>query len=85
MRGAAKYLIGILFIAFMIAAASFASYASDGDEYVGECGSALTVEEAHSTGKVAAIESASAQLKEGTAPENTVYFSGRTRRRSIGD
>ena len=85
MRKAVKYLIGILFITFMIAAASFASFASDGDEYVGECGSALTVDEAHIVGKVTAIESAAEQLKEGTAPENTAYFSGRTRRRSIGD
>ncbi len=66
---------------------SAAPYAADGneEEYIGQCDCAFTVEDAHGDNKIAAIESANAQVRSGTSPEKTVYFSGKTRRRNIGD
>ncbi|MBQ7715107.1 MAG: RICIN domain-containing protein [Clostridia bacterium] len=75
----------ILFIFSAICVLATASFASDKDKVVGKCDCAISVEEAHTADKVAALESASAQLQEGTAPEKTVYFSGKARRRNVGD
>ena len=64
---------------------SAASSADEGEELVGQCDCAFTVEDAHGDDKIAAIESATAQVRNGTSPEKTVYFSGKSRRRNIGD
>lgn len=64
---------------------SVAPYASEGEEYVGKCDCAFTVEDAHGADKVAAIENATALVSSGVSPEKTDYFSGKSRRRNIGD
>lgn len=80
-----KKAIAFLFTLFCLTVLTVTAYAAGDNDYVGKCDSALTVEDAKGVGKIAAIENATAQVTEGTAPEKTAYFSGRTRRRNIGD
>gem|GEM_PF-2142847 len=80
-----KKILTVLFILTTLTILASVAHAADGDEYVGKCDCAFSVEDAHSADKIAAIESATAQVQEGTAPEKTVYFSGKARRRNIGD
>ncbi len=75
----------ILFILSALCVLAVTSYAEDSDKFVGKCDCAISVEEAHTADKVAALESATAQMQDGTAPEKTAYFSGKARRRNIGD
>ncbi len=75
----------LLFILASCALLAITSYAAEDEKYVGECDCAFTVEEAHGDDKVAAIESATAQVSSGISPEKTMYFSGKSRRRNISD
>ncbi len=83
---ALKKIISFICSLIMIGTAfSVSSYTADEDEIVGKCDCAFTVEDAHGADKIAAIENATALVSSGISPEKTDYFSGKSRRRNIGD
>ncbi|MBQ7715660.1 MAG: peptidoglycan DD-metalloendopeptidase family protein [Clostridia bacterium] len=82
---ALKKLLALILSISSLTAIFAATYAADKDEYIGQCECAISVEDAHGADKITAIENATAQVNSGTSPEKTVYFSGKARRRNIGD
>ncbi|MBR6917816.1 MAG: hypothetical protein IKN38_06485 [Clostridia bacterium] len=80
-----KKLIAAAFILVSICVLAITSHAAENDDYIGKCECAISVDDAGDSAKVEKIDAAATEVMSGTSPENTSYFSGTTRRRSIPD